>query len=567
MPVRYPSRAMRIDRRGNSLAADASIGEGLPASFISEWTQQLALYEQYWGWMDGNVWDQVDRYYVAQKGQDPPLLFPLQMNPIYNAALIHRNALFGEVPDTGVPMVTPIAIPKNKYGDAEEGVTVTQGARNDARFVSDLLELILYQSNARSAFLDAGFVSQALGGCVFKVAYEPYNRFLDPACPIALRQIEPEFFMPVFGLHDRWNLIEARIGRMIDGYEAREIYGMDELSVDGKVLYMEKWTRNRLEVRIDGKPAKVRVQNEWFPLDYNHNWGIVPVVYIPHELVGQFYGVPIVHQIGNLVKELNGRAADVGDAVRNSIERLYILSNAEVGDIKIKRLESGITVMATGREMSGTQAKSITDVRPPDLPRGTLEYLEFLRNATWHGANTPAVAYGEDEGSQRSALTLAFRMWPLTAHVRTERSMWTEALKVLFNIALTMLSSKQTEANANQAYKKRDGASSSTWQIKPQHLGHVLKMGWAPMVPRDQESEVNQLILRHQDRQISAETSMEKMNDIDDIQEELKKIREEDEETLKLEAKYQPQQGPGGQDRRQGALSDTQPPIARAETE
>jgi len=35
--------------------------------------------------------------------------------------------------------------------------------------------------------------------------------------------------------------------------------------------------------------------------------------------------------------------------------------------------------------------------------------------------STPAVADGEDEGSQRSAATPDHRMWPLVSHINTER--------------------------------------------------------------------------------------------------------------------------------------------------
>jgi hypothetical protein len=550
----YSTRALRVLRNSSQIVATSEIGDGLPPELVSEWRQQLALYDQYWAWMDGKVWDQVDRYFVSQKGQELPLLFPLQLNPIYTAALIHRNALFGEAADTGNPMVQPIAIPKNKYGDGEEGVTVTPEARVTARQVTDLLEALWYQSNSRASMLDAGFISQALGGTVFKVSYEPYNTFLDPAYPVAFREIEPEFFLPVYGMYDRWNLIEARIGRMIDGYEAKRIYNV-ETSLR-KVLYLETWSRNELKVTVNNEPASIQRDGQWFPLSHEHKYGFVPVVYIPHEIIGQFYGVPIVHQIGNLVKEFNGRAADIGDAVRNSIERMYILTNADVNELKIKHLESGIKVMASGKEMAGTQAKKVEHVAPPDLPQGTMDYLKFLRDSIWHGSSTPAVAYGEDEGSQRSALTLAFRMWPLTSHIRGERSLWTEGMRVLGNMALKILSMKQ---DGEGAY--RNVAEGTPYKVTDKHLGHILKMDWAPMIPRDRESEVNQLILRHQDEQLSTRMSLEKQGDIDDVDAELKEIVEEREERAKLEAKY------AVQAKGAGAPSDTSQEPAKVETD
>lgn len=545
----YSSKNLRVYRSRTNLVGSPDIGSGLPTDIVTEWRQQLNKYYQYWAWSDGRVWDQQDQYYVAQQGHDLPLLFPLQINPVHTASVIHRNALFGEVPDMGGPMVRPIAVPKNKYGDEDGGITVTDKGRNDARFVSDILEMLWYQSAGHSAMLDAGYVSQALGGCVFKVSYEPWNTQLEPGLPVAFRQIEPEFFLPVYTMYDRWNLLEARIGRMIDQVEAKEIYGVTTSA--NRVLYLEKWTRTEVTVTVGGEPASIMRNGVAVELSGVHDYGLVPIFYIPHETVGMFYGVPIVHQIANLIKELNGRAADIGDAMRNSIERIYIMTNADSGDLRIKDLGDGIKVMSTGREMSGTQPKRIDHIAPPDLPRGTMEYLEFLQKSVWHGSFTPAVAYGEDEGSQRSALTLAFRMWPLTAHVRTERMLWSEGLRLMHKAALQILIKKQTGDFG-------DMTEGTPWKVQEKHLGHILKADWAPMIPRDRESEVNQIILRHQDEQLSTEGALEKQGDIEDIDRELERIEKMQDDNMEREATLA---------KKQGALSDTQPPVARVDAD
>lgn len=547
------TRAMRLTRTRQLLISHPEMVEGLPDAIASEFRTQQFLYDQYWQWMDGKVWDDIDKYFVAQKGKEPPLIFPVQLNPLYIAALIHRNSLFGEVPDSGGPMVRHVALPK-----VDAKGNTSDKARENAKFVGEVLEQIWYQSNGRSVMLDAGFVSQAIGGCVFKVSYEPWNQFLEPGLPIAFRSIEPEFFLPIASMTDRWNLLEARLGRQIDRYEAEEVYGVKTNS--DTVLYLEVWKRNSVRVTINGIPAIRRVGNAEVQLSSEHNFGCVPFVYIPHESLGQFYGVPIVHQIGNLLKELNGRAADVGDAVRNSIERMYIATNTDAGDIVVTDLGDGIKVMATGREMAGTQPKRIEHVAPPDLPAGTMDFLKFLERQTWHAMSTPAVAYGEDEGSQRSALTLAFRMWPLTSHIRNERSLWTEGLRVMARMAMEILLKKQTTDFG-------DLTTDTNWKISKEHLGHRIMMDWAPMIPRDRESEVNQLILRHQDSQLSARTSISMMDDIPDPDREIKLIREEQEESLKMEAQYTVNKAPGSGNKQEGALSDNQPPIAKVEVE
>ncbi len=552
------SRALRLNRNRSNLSAEAFIASDLPSILVDEWRSQIVKYQTYWQWMDGQVWETVDMHAQSQAGKAPPLLFPVQLNPIYTAAMIHRNTLFGEVPDTGVPLFKPRAIPKRWGRSNEKG---NEKSKEDAQFVTDLIDAVMYQSNSRSTMMDAGFISQTLGGAVFKVAYEPWNKNLMPGLPVAFRQVEPEYFLPIYSVSDRWHLIECRVGRMIDRYEAEERYGVS--TKRDRVLYLEVWRKDTVKVTIDGEPASVAVGTEDARLELSskHDWGFVPFVYIPHEQVGQFYGVPIVHELANLLKEYNGRVADVGDAVRNSIERLIMLTNADPGDIKIKNLDAGIRVIATGREMSGTQGKKMELVGSVDLPQGTSDYIQFLKKEVWHALSTPAVAYGEDEGSQRSALTLAFRMWPLTAHVRAERSLWTEGWRVLCEYALKILFMKQTGDYG-------DMAEGTPWKVTKDHLGHMLTMDWAPMIPRDRESEINQLILRHQDKQLSTEGAMEKAGDIQDIAEELARVQNDTEEAFKLEAKYTVSTAtPSAGSKAKGAKTDTQQPIGKVETD
>lgn len=534
----------RLNRDSYAMLAQQEMIAGLSPSLVAEWQNTLAQYTEYWRWMDGQVWEEVDKYAVTKSDKQAPLIFPIQLNPLYTAALVHRYTLFGEVPDTGAPLVRPVAIPKSWMMEEEDGEDerpssgITSGssaqiesiltprkesqssekARQLAVEVSEILETLWYQSDGRASMLNAAFVSQAIGGCVWKVSYEPWNTMLEPGYPVAFREIEPEFFLPIYSSRDRFNLLGARVGRMIDAYEAKELYGVDA-GGKGQCLYMEDWNRETVKVTVDGKSVAYRMPGTNVEIDPSgkHGFGLVPFVYIPHEIVGSFYGVPIVFQLGNLLKEINGRSADIGDAVRNSVERIYLLTNADAADVQVKNLGEGIKILTTGREVPGTQPKRIDVANPPGLPTGTSEFIEFLSKAFWHGAFTPAVAYGEDEGSQRSALTLAFRMWPLTSHIRAERSLWTTALRVMGKMAMQILRVKQGEVNLPK------GAI----RVTDDHLGHKLQHEWAAMIPRDREAEVNQLVLRHQDGQLSAETSLEMLGDVQDVPEELERIEEE----------------------------------------
>jgi len=553
----------RLGKDSQVLLSYAEMIEGLSHPVVAPWQEAIRLYGEYWQWADGTVWQEIDKYAVTKKDEPKPLIFPIQINPVYTAALIHKYALFGEVPDSGAPLVKPVTAPKyladldekvSPGGDYKESGKRKMG-RALAAEVDEILESVMYQSNSRSAMQENAFVSQVLGGCVWKISWEPYNDALNRDMPIAWRPIEPEFFLPIYSTQDRFYLLGARLGRVISRYEAREIYGIDS-SAD-RVLYLEKWDRDKVEVTVDGKPAFYRhpKTNVRVALSVRHGFGFVPFVYLPHETVGQFYGVPIVYQASALLREINGRAADIGDAVRNSIERIYVVSNCDVGDIQYKNLGDGISILSTGREIPGSQPKRI-DVAPvAGLPAGTGDFLNFLEKQAWHAMFTPGVAYGEDEGSQRSALTLAFRMWPLTSHIRAERSVWTEGLRVMANMTLRMLKIKgETDGKIRK--------------VTDDHLEHRINWEWAAIVPRDRESEVNQVILRHQDGQLSTETAMEMMGDIPDQGEELRRIMSEKEQELALMQKYTPSPTGNSTQKSKGDLeTDEQKPVAKVEVE
>jgi hypothetical protein len=74
-----------------------------------------------------------------------------------------------------------------------------------------------------------------------------------------------------------------------------------------------------------------------------------------------------------------------------------------------------------------------------------IKFNQMLEGQYRKETKHPAVADGEDEGSQRSAATLTVRMWPLISHVELERINWTTGLTKLAFIILTFYSKKGLE--------------------------------------------------------------------------------------------------------------------------
>jgi hypothetical protein len=57
------------------------------------------------------------------------------------------------------------------------------------------------------------------------------------------------------------------------------------------------------------------------------------------------------------------------------------------------------------------------------VPAKTFEFVSALVDFSRYSAMTPAVAFGEDEGSQRSGMTLVLRMWPMLQTAKANRTL------------------------------------------------------------------------------------------------------------------------------------------------
>jgi hypothetical protein len=112
----------------------------------------------------------------------------------------------------------------------------------------------------------------------------------------------------------------------------------------------------------------------------------------------------------------------------------------------------------------------------------------------------PAVADGEDEGSQRSGETLTARMWPLTSHTLSERVIWSDAMSFFAKMVLTIL-----------AIKNEAG-------ITINHVKNLkTRQAWAPQLPKDREGVVNEAVNRMAVNLGSPESLLEFLGDTEDI--------------------------------------------------
>ena len=83
-------------------------------------------------------------------------------------------------------------------------------------------------------------------------------------------------------------------------------------------------------------------------------------------------------------------------------------------------LNTGFIDLGTGL---GNNTPEVHDVDRGQVPAKTFEFVSALVDFSRYSAMTPTVAFGEDEGSQRSRMTLVLRMWPMLQTAKANRTL------------------------------------------------------------------------------------------------------------------------------------------------
>lgn len=532
--------------------------DSLPAYFPQDlWTQQATRYAEYWDWFTGEVLEEQ----VATTPEGHPVhKFPLGINPVRNFARKHAALLWGEAQDGPDPYVKAKITAKKLFStnnpkpeDVELGKTL-----------SELVNAVWSQSNGRSIMQEAGVLAQFLGGYVLQLVYEPWNPEL--VIPLRVKGIIPDFFLPIWKDDDYYNLLEAFLIYRIPMAAARLEYGdlIDATDTAPYAIYVEHWRRDKLTITINGKPLETSYtmpDGTVIKISYDNAenvFGFVPFVYIPHVREGNFFGSSIVDDMKGLVKELNKAMADEGDMIAGAVRRRRYLTN-QIGPVKEVQLAPGVRATHLGQTPPTSKHEpNVIFEDPPTLTAGLVDYPDRLWEALIREGQLSDVFFGKDEGSQRSALTLAFRMLPSTTHARAERTFWNDGLNTMAKMIL-LISMKHI---AIRAVLKQYGVA-----VPKDFLRRFdFAQDWLPMVPRDREAIVNEIILRKQTDLISPELALELFGDVLNIPEEIKRIKEWLEFLQQLAAKYAVQPGqPGtGSGSQEGdtAATDVQTPIA-----
>lgn len=470
-----------LDRKAG-LAQSIIVEDDLPAAFpFARWQSQYVKYQDYWNsftgtWLTETLGDAKD-----EKGA-PVLRYPLQINHLQTVCFIHSYVLFGEVKDNPLPLaplrVSPRLIPGKKKFDED--------AKRKAQELEDFVNRVWMDNAGRALQQEAGLIQTFLGGIVFKVSWQPDNEDLEYG--IRLEQVLPDFFCPIWDSGQPDNLLEVFVVYRIPPREAALKFGHNDdpgsNGVSGPV-YVEHWTKDEVTITLDRKPIEYTIGGETFVYDKMPNpYGFIPYVYIPRERAGSYFGLSAIDGLIESSREMNARLADNSDIIEEISHRERYATNLSVTPkpIDLGGSRPGVNLGVTP---PGGETPAVWAIDPPPLNDAMVQHPEMLRNQFSRDSFVPSVAYGEDEGSQRSALTLAFRMYPLTSKMRAVRTNWTTGL---VNLAKKI---------AKIAIMKGIGG------ITKKHLeGMDLSINWSPMIPRDREADLNEAVLAAQTNMI-----------------------------------------------------------------
>jgi len=457
-----------------------------------EWTTRNIDLDAWWQWLSGEALDVLNRNGKLSKDNSYPLMYPLKINPIKPAAMLHNYALWGEVPDTSDPMVKTVLEKK-------------EGLNTD--LVDKTLAQVFYENHMRDLDMDMGLQSQFLGGVVYKVTWDPDDG--DLPLGVRIEYIDVREFWCEWSGSNHWSLTKAWIKRDISAEEAKT-YGVD--IGKGTGIYLESWTRSERHITINGKDAlHPKTQR---PLSEPHDLGFVPFIYI--------WGISLVPDMIGLAEELNSRKADQGDALRKGVHRKPWGRNIPNGHPTIETLSDGQEWINAGKSIGQQPEPQMDTLDAPDIPESSQKFTENLLDLLRIAGFTPSIAYGEEEGSQRSGQTLYSRMWPTLAHVRHERGWWTEGKNQLAEYVLRILAARKMG------------------DIVQAHLGQRKRQIWSPMVPVDRAALVDELVQRMSSDMTWPEHALGLLGDVVDIPAAVEAIKAWKKFEAEMEAAAQP---------------------------
>lgn len=478
-----------------------------PSTFpMRSWDDQSARYDAYWKWFNGDILNQ------TKTGKDGETLFryPLRINTLRDVVRKHTSILFGEAPDGTKPLVEA----KVKARASLSGDTPSEDSKSFATICENICNEVWLQSGGRAIQQEGGELTQFLGGHYYQITYEPDHD--DWIVPIGIRSWKADFVLPVWKDSNNYQeLSEVYIVYLLETAVAKNQFPDMDLNGNTLLIYVEWWSESQHSAFINNVPIKLRVKGELVTFENLPNpYEKVPVFYVPHMREGSFFGNSHIPDIAGLMQEYNASMADLSDTISDNLRRLRFIRNSS------KRtpveLPGGVPAIDLGMQNPSIHnpPDSFTE-DPPQISDGLSKHPNAIYQQLRRSAFLPPVAEGEDEGSQRSGITLDIRFWPVTAHTKNERSNWEATLNQIDKFILRVMHKMELWNDVKPGLVVKDDFLKTI----------AISQKWYPQIPRDRQSLVNELLSRLGGDGLSLEKFVADIGDVENEEEEMDMIK------------------------------------------
>ena len=440
------------------------------------WAEQQSLYDKYHHYFSGQIFGE----FSASQDAESPLMYPLKINLFRGVVETLSTALWGSFEDEELLFF--------RVEPKKRGEDVSKTAKANAGIAERLINAV-WDGNQKNTILMSASVSQMKYGGV-------YMRTRWDGKRVVVEAIPADMCFPVWSPQNADELLVLVMAYPISLKAAQEMYGVATIPTSSHedVLFIEEWTTRTHKIWLDNILIN----------DTPNPYPFIPYDYIPTRRdLESFYGVSPAECLMGIQDEINKRLADVGDYLNYSAHPIRWIRDYR-GDPD-KDLPVGPDVLWNlGKTVNPQSPPTVGTLEAQPVPPGTFEYMSNLLGLAQDVAHTPPVAYGRDEGSQRSALTLTVRMWPLLQTIKAGRLYWTDGFQRV-NDKVVWIASHIGDAS-------------------PDVDGHKVAPVWASILPRDRMALVEEVI-RLSDAGLKAPGTAFKDLGVEDPEEEEKNVK------------------------------------------
>lgn len=439
------------------------------------WASQQEHYNDYHYYESGDIFNELS----DPQDLESPLLYPLKINLFKAITEALAFALWGTWDDD---LISFRVKPKERGGKPSEH------GKEYAQYTQRLLNDI-WRYNDQNVLLASAAMSQmTYGGVYLRTTWDA------AAERVRIEALPADMCFPVWDPADVNNLVALVLAYKVNKKAATEVYGLSTTYPGDSILIIEEWTLTTHKMWA-GNTNILNVENPY---------GFIPFEYIPtRRALRGFYGIPPGDAIMGIQDQINMRLADIGDYLNYNAHPIRWIRNYR-GDPK-KDLPIGPDQLWNlGKSPDPRTQTEVGTLKPQPIPDGTFKHMDSIMSLLQDVAHVPPVAMGRDEGSQRSALTLVVRMWPLVQSVKYARIFWDQGFRRLNskNLRIISLFGKPSE----------------------KVTGHVLSNEWASVAPKDRKELVDEVIRRVDSSLMSPKRALEALGE-EDVDAEMERIK------------------------------------------